>query len=171
MKRILWLIACLMTMVMFSSCSKDEEDELTLDSNTIIGEWYDEENETIYFFVNGAVELRNTDGEYRYNYTLTDTQIIFVEKDMTDYDTEIRYYEGRIYQINEILKTARGAIAKQLEEELKECERILKACKYAKTHNIYYYYADIISKSLYDLVFKIDDKIYKLHRTSKHSNF
>ena len=173
MKKVLWLFVCLMTMaVSLTSCSSDE-DEIILDSETINGEWYDAEKGVIYLFHNNVVELRDSNNPnygIRYYFSLTDTQIIFKEVDTYDYSSTIEYYKNEIEKKKKNLETARGDTKSYYKELLLEYEDTLREYQ-RRQNNTYYYYGSIISKSLYDLVFVIDEITYSLHRTSKHSNF
>jgi hypothetical protein len=87
MKKVLWLIVCLITMAAFSGCTTNDY-TLELDDNTIVGEWIDIDYGTRYFFYNGIVE-NITDG-IRCEYKLQQDRIIFIETD--DYGKKHHIY-------------------------------------------------------------------------------
>lgn len=177
MKKVLWLIVCLMTMVVFSSCSKEDDDidKLSLNSWTIDGEWYDEEKDMTFFFCNGFAKINGiyyiSEPLIEFYLNFENNEIVFTFTDTQDYSAEIAYYEEMVAGIQQELQTARGDRRQQLIDMLNEYMSNVREMQSYQQNRKFTIYGKILSMSLNDFVFKVDDETYKLHRVSTHINF
>lgn len=113
MRRLLWLIVCLMTMVL-SSCSK--EDESNEYARMISGTW--ECSNLQYEFKNGNLTISTTLGSVSAGkYYVNGNNLVFSMKVTYD-DGNADYYKRKIDSVEQELKTARGSRKQYLIDQL-----------------------------------------------------
>jgi hypothetical protein len=197
MKKVLWLIVCLMTMVVFTNCSKDDDD--ILDSKSIVGEWYDYQEQQDFQFAIGNLYIYKDGKSYNYyssgaymfdadiSYQLTSSQLILTYKIKRDFSKEINEIQNEINSIlatwytNIEIQVAQTVQRNQLTEEQALALRQQALSQYETTlstlqNNLdclkelcqpHYVYYDIISSSYNELKLRCNDKVFTLHRFSK----
>jgi len=122
MKRLVWLIVCLMTITMtFSSCSKDDEQKEE-ESVNISGTWADENNQLFYYFWDGILDIKNAETgtlQMRYQYSVNGNDMFWsLPTIRKEKKTEIE--KKRIKEIEEELKNARGSRREELIDRLND---------------------------------------------------
>ena len=115
MKKVLWLIVCLMTMVL-SSCSK--EDESNEYARMISGTW--ECSNLQYEFKNGNLTISTILGSVSAGkYYVNGNNLVF-SMEVTYNDGDADYYKREIDSVEQELKTARGSRREHLIDMLNE---------------------------------------------------
>ena len=124
MKKLLWLIVCLMTMVMVS-CSNDSE-EVSKDE-MIVGGW--EYNEDYYkteywFYDNGTARLIVYYGDYLdyellMRYSVSGNRLTFYDN-LNNSSADVEYWKRKIEELEKKLETARGAARQNIIDLLNE---------------------------------------------------
>ena len=171
MKKILWLIVCLMTMVTFTSCSSDD-DEIVENYSYLNGEWFDAERGLTFIIYNGWVEVRNFNGSIavaagnssRIQFEIENDTIIFYAIDTNDYSKDIEYYEKKIDEIRKELETARGSRIQYLIDELNKYISCLREAKSYQQSGGCYYYGKIYKRTSTEFEFGVSGKRYNLKR-------
>ena len=113
MRKLLWLIVCLMTMVMVS-CSNDSEE--VSKNEMIVGGWeYNEEGNRVEFWFapNGNARLlyfeKYSDKvEYAVtsNYSITENNILTIYGNLDNSSADVEYWKQKVNELEELLKTA-----------------------------------------------------------------
>lgn len=115
MKKVLWVIVCLMTMVL-SSCSK--EDESNEYARMISGTW--ECSNLQYEFKNGNLTISTILGSVSAGkYYVNGNNLVF-SMEVTYNDGDADYYKREIDSVEQELKTARGSRREHLIDMLNE---------------------------------------------------
>lgn len=173
MKKVLWLIVCLMTMVALASCSSDDKDEIFTENYSYLnGEWFDAERGLTFIIHNGWVEVRDFNGgiavaagnSSRIQFEIENDTIIFYAIDTNDYSKDIEYYQKKIGEIRKELETARGSRRQYLIDELNKYISCLREAKSYQQSGGCYYYGKIYKITPTEFEFGVSGKRYNLKR-------
>lgn len=107
-------LVCLMTMVAFTSCSKDD-DLIDGTEESIVGGWLyagDDGEVEFYFAPDGTAQIiyrYNGESEYLVNtiYAVVDGKLIYTDVD--DYSSDVAYWQNKVNQVKDELSNARGS--------------------------------------------------------------
>ena len=113
MKKFMMALVCLMTMVAFTSCSKDD-DLIDGAEESIVGGWLyasDDGEVEFYFAIDGTAQIiyrYNGESEYLVNaiYAVVDGKLIYTDAD--DYSSDVAYWQNKVNQVKDELTNARG---------------------------------------------------------------
>ena len=142
MKKLIMALVCLMTMVMLTSCSSDDEDITEQYSTAILGGWKCEENNNgaeFWFGQDGTAYLLYFDnGVYDYgiiaNYSITGNHLSLIN--ISNDSSDITYWNNKIDEVEKELSTARGDrrqhLIDQLNEYIKELQKAKSKAQKAK---------------------------------------
>lgn len=154
MKKLLWLIVCLMTIVTFTSCSSDDEDEIFTESS-IVGTWQFIDTEGFYtaspcyitFKSNLKGKLSCMGATIDISYQITNDRLMIHGLNTLSYDADIAYHKARMEEISAKIKTAHGsardALISQYNAEMQKARNI--AAK--KSQDKVYFYMSKKSKN------------------------
>lgn len=114
MKKFIMVLVCLMTMVAFTSCSKDD-DLIDGAEESIVGGWLysgDDGEVEFYFAIDGTAQIiyrYNGESEYLVNtiYAVVDDKLIYTDVD--DYSSDVAYWQNKVNQVKDELTNARGS--------------------------------------------------------------
>jgi len=176
MKRLIWLIVCLMTITMtFSSCSKDDEQKEE-ESVNISGAWADAEEHLFCYFCDGTGDIvrdnHKRTSAYKVEYSIKGNEIVF--RKVTDTskrnDEDIKRYEGLIKNLQYNLKTANGKARITLIDELNDYIHKLDIAKEIQEKSNVYSKAIITKFTPTELFLQFPNEEIKLYRGKNNNN-
>ena len=178
MKKVLWLIVCLMTITMtFSSCSKDDEQKEE-ESINISGAWTDANEYLFCYFCDGTGDIvsdsHKRTSNFKVEYSIKGNEIVF--RKVTDaskrYDEDIKRYERLIKSLQYNLKTAKGKVRIALIDKLNDYIHKLDIAKEAQEKiNMYSYSKAIITKfTPTELFLQFPNEEIKLYKRKNNNN-
>lgn len=174
MKRLIWLIVCLMTITMtFSSCSKDDEQKEE-ESVNISGAWADAEEHLFCYFCDGTGDIiilnNKKTSTYQVEYSIKGNEIVFRKVTDASNDEDIKRYEGMIKKLQYNLKTANGKARITLINELNDYIHKLDIAKKIQEKSNAYSKAIITKFTPTELFLQFPNEEIKLYRGKKNDN-
>ena len=155
MRKFLWLIAFMVAMVGFTSCSQEEYE---LDSISCLnGKWKTSGNVT-WEFRNGTLFIyadSKTKVEYKY---AINKEVITIAMSVTFGDEEAEYYKQQISMLQEELKISRGSRRQYLIDEINRLTNAYREAKQNCKKEIIYVDGTITKLTSKDLIIVFNDQ-------------
>lgn len=116
MKKFIMALVCLMTMVAFTSCSKDDD---TIETSSLHGKWLTTDN-IVWSFRGNTISIypkNDSNNKVNYSYELEDNVIVIHMKVKVG-GGDAEYYKRKLNDLQEQLKTSRGSYRQYLIDEI-----------------------------------------------------
>lgn len=166
MKKVLWLIVCLMTMVTFTSCSSDDD---MLPQNNIEGMWHNEDGTELFFGPDFYVVSSNNVPHVNGTYEIKNNTIVFCYANTeygVSYEKQIEFYRKKIEELRKELNKAQGDSKYYFLRQIDEYSDIIKElnskASFNKHNKVLYDYAKIKKLTPYILTIIIDTSSYDI---------